>query len=676
MSAYALAYLPTHLIASSRWDDLASLLLDLPYLEAKAESGRIIDLAMDFTRANQSLPAGHPSWQQLRLIELALRFDLHFLARHPTTLFQCLWNRCWWYDAPEAADHYRPPVGNRLAEGAPWARSESERLATLLEHWREAKERISQGFVWLRSLRPPTIAIGGPQVAVLRGHGAPVNSLIYSFDSRRLASGSADGTVRIWDPMSGACHLVLLGHKHAVTSVDYSPDGLHLASGSWDGTLRVWDTSKGLELLYVHGPESGVTGVDYSPDGRSIAGALAVQRRPGGLAGAENLLGGRIRVWDAATGVEVLCLPRCDGWMTSVCYSPDGLRIAGGSHDRKLRVWDAKTSVELHRLEGHTARVLCMAFSPNGRLIVSGAGGHFATERVSYANFIDADTSIRVWDAVAGIQRGCLRGHSGRIFSVAFSPDGSRIGSGSDDKTVRIWDEESGAQLRCLSGHDGPVRSVAFSPDGRYIASASDDATIRIWDLHAAADRRNIDMHIFKIYNMSTSQDGRWLATAGGLDRSVRVWDFTTGVHHFSVRCEGGYVWKTRFSPDGDQIFCGVEAASRCAAGEEDEEATVHGIIDRILCWDFASHGWLTDRTASGDDFPAPAQGDFPLKLLCGNHESIIQVSDTAEVIAWFPTDFDIAVTHRSGRIWAACLHNNVYIFRIEGNPPTKSGRE
>jgi hypothetical protein len=107
--AYSLRHLPFHLIEAGRWDDLAAVLGDPPYLEARAEAGQVFDLALDFTRAGERLPADHPARRHLRLIEQALRADLHFLACHPTALFQCLWNHCWWYDCPDAASHVAPP---------------------------------------------------------------------------------------------------------------------------------------------------------------------------------------------------------------------------------------------------------------------------------------------------------------------------------------------------------------------------------------------------------------------------------------------------------------------------------------------------------------------------------------------------------------------------------------
>src|SRR5260370_41433918 len=98
-------------------------MLDWRFLEAKAEAGLVVDLAGDFTRAQKSVPQQEPRRHFLRLIEQAVRMDLHFLGRHPTCLFQCLWNSGWWDDCPEAEQHYEPPEGGWQDGGPPWRRA-------------------------------------------------------------------------------------------------------------------------------------------------------------------------------------------------------------------------------------------------------------------------------------------------------------------------------------------------------------------------------------------------------------------------------------------------------------------------------------------------------------------------------------------------------------------------
>ena len=200
-----------------------------------------------------------------------------------------------------------------------------------------------------------------------------------------------------------------------------------------------------------------VHSVAYSPDGKRIA------------SGSDSDI---IRIWDAATGVQVVApLRGHTNSVTSVAYSPDGKRIVSGSYDRTVRIWDAATGVQVGApLQGHTRSVLSVAFSPDGRRIASGSD----------------DTTVRIWDTATRRQIGApLAGHINGVKSVAYSPDGTQIASGSWDKTVRIWDAATGALLHTLQGHTGWVLSVAYSSDGTQIASGSEDRTIRIWGVPA-----------------------------------------------------------------------------------------------------------------------------------------------------------------------------------------------
>jgi len=138
-----------------------------------------------------------------------------------------------------------------------------------------------------------------------------------------------------------------------------------------------------------------------------------------------------------------------------------------------VRLWDASSGQELAVLRGHEGLVFPVAFSPDGSRIASGSG----------------DKTVRLWDVSSGQELAVLRGHEGGVSSVAFSPDGSRIVSGSWDNTVRLWDASSGQELAVLRGSEDTVTSVAFSPDGSRIASGSWDGTVRLWDSVPYRDR-------------------------------------------------------------------------------------------------------------------------------------------------------------------------------------------
>jgi tRNA A-37 threonylcarbamoyl transferase component Bud32 len=291
----------------------------------------------------------------------------------------------------------------------------------------------------------------------LKGHTHPVSGVAFSPDGRRIASGSWDGTVKVWEALTGQQLLTLQGHTGAVISVAFSPDGRRLASGNGDGPVKVWDTSTGQGLLTLKGHTHLVDSVAYSPNGRRVASASQDQT---------------VKLWDAWTGQDLLTLKGHRSWVNSVAFSPDGRRVASASDDGMVKLWDAKTGRDLLTLKGHTAPVTSVAYSPDGRRIASASD----------------DQTVKLWDASSGQGLLTLKGHTSGVRSVAFSPDGRRIASASGDQTVKLWDASTGQDLLTLQGHTGLVSEVAFSPDGRRIASGSGDRTVKVWDASAGQE--------------------------------------------------------------------------------------------------------------------------------------------------------------------------------------------
>ncbi|KAG8846669.1 hypothetical protein FRB91_000553 [Serendipita sp. 411] len=195
---------------------------------------------------------------------------------------------------------------------------------------------------------------------------------------------------------------------------------------------------------------------------------------------------------------------------------------------------------------GHTSSVNSIAFSPDGRHIVSGS----------------SDRTIRLWDAETGQPLGePLRGHSRNVSSVSFSADGRRIVSGSVDKLIRLWDTETAQTLgEPLKGHSKTVGSVAFSPDGRYIVSGSEDATIRLWDAETGQTLGPpLEGHQDTIFSVSFSPDGHRIVSSSK-DKTIRLWSTETG-HALgeSLRGHNGSIQSVVFSTDGRYIVSGSE---------------------------------------------------------------------------------------------------------------------
>ncbi|RYP19456.1 hypothetical protein DL767_009644 [Monosporascus sp. MG133] len=319
-------------------------------------------------------------------------------------------------------------------------------------------------------------------LSTLAGHDDSVFSVAFSPDGSRLASGSDDRTVKVWDAATGACLSTLAGHRDLVISVAFSPDGSRLASGSWDCTVKVWDAATGACLLMLEGHGDLVNSVTFSPDGRRLA------------SGSDDCT---VKVWDAATGACLSTLAGHGDLVISVAFSPDGSRLASGSNDCTVKVWDAATGACLSTLEGHGDSVKSVAFSPDGSRLASGSW----------------DCTIKVWDAVTGAYLSMLEGHRDLVYSVAFSPDGSRLASGSDDCAVKVWDATTGACLSTFEGHGDSVKSVAFSPDGSRLASGSWDCTVKVWDAATGACLSTLEGHGGSVWSVAFSPDGNYLIT-------------------------------------------------------------------------------------------------------------------------------------------------------------------
>ncbi|MCA2694109.1 MULTISPECIES: serine/threonine-protein kinase [unclassified Microcystis] len=345
------------------------------------------------------------------------------------------------------------------------------------------------------NLRNGLIAIGGV-LLIMQGYGY-LKYKRFPVTPQFLISGLVDNP---------SLYKTLTGHSHLVTSVVYSPDGRYLASGSYDDTIKIWEVATGKQLRTLPGHSDSVRSVVYSPDGRYLASGSVDKT---------------IKIWEVATGKELRTLTGHSRGVSSVAYSPDGRYLASGSGDKTIKIWEVETGKELRTLTGHSIGVLSVAYSPDGRYLASGSYDYDKGDKGD--KIIKTIKTIKIWEVATGKELRTLTGHSNGVTSVAYSPDGRYLASGSWDDTIKIWEVATGKELRTLTGHYGEVYSVAYSPDGRYLASGSGDNTIKIWEVATGKELRTLTGHSSGVLSVVYSPDGRYLAS-GSWDNTIKIW--------------------------------------------------------------------------------------------------------------------------------------------------------
>ena len=253
----------------------------------------------------------------------------------------------------------------------------------------------------------------------------------------QVATGSLDGTARIWDAAAGQPRRTLAGHSSWIKALAYAPSGAMIATGSGDNTARMWHATTGAGLATLRGHSGEVTAVAFAPDGALLATASDDRTA---------------RLWDTASGAHVRTLAGHDSWVQGVAFSSRGL-IGTASWDNTAKIWDDRRRYAcLATLTGHTG-------TSGVRRVLAG--------RCAAAATASGDATARLWAVATGAHLVTLAGHDYTVLAVAFSPDGALLATASADATARLWDVASGAHLATLV----PLPAAGYItllPDDRY----------------------------------------------------------------------------------------------------------------------------------------------------------------------------------------------------------------
>jgi WD40 repeat protein len=368
-------------------------------------------------------------------------------------------------------------------------------------------------------------------------HDSFVWSAVYGPAGDSIVSSGRDGLIKIWDADAQDLVRVVEPFSGSIRYTTVSPDGRYIAAAVDSGLVEIFRVTDGVFVVALPGHTRTVMNIDYSADGRLIAAAS---------------YDGTARVWEADTGYLIAVLDH-PHWLHDLSFSPDARFLATACRDNVARVWDLATldvamatQVLPTTADWDFVHSWAVEFDRTGRVVATGSH----------------DGLIKLWDAASGDLLRTVAGHTERVRSLAFSPDGTHLASSADDGTIRICEVATGLALRTLRGHEGPVFHVAYSPDGRRLVSASADRTVRLWDARSGGQGGRLRGHENRgIPAIAISPDGSQLITVGE-DGGTGVWDFATETLIATMNGHGYSAYAVAFSPDGAWAASGARDGS------------------------------------------------------------------------------------------------------------------
>jgi WD40 repeat protein len=429
------------------------------------------------------------------------------------------------------------------------------------------------------------------------GHKDIVYGLAYSPDGKILASGSSDGTLILWDTGTGKqIHSPLNKHKGAVSSVSFSPDGKRVASAGSDNTVILWDTTTGKLLGQLNaGPSEELSSesmqsVAFSPDDKWVCSGSSF---------------GVVLLWNLQSlSSSPKRFPKDTSAVTSLAFSPDSGKLISIDENGLIVIWDVETGKQLSHIlpeqlpkDAVTKEQVRLSYGLDFNL----------TQNLIAAGTEEGNIFLADLDSPAGSGK-LLSGHTAKVTSVVFTPDGKLLASCSQDRTVIVWDAKTGERIgQPFRGHRVWISSLAFSPDGKSLASGSNDGDIIIWDLKTGSRLgTTLQAPIDDDGGLAFSPDNKVLAFVGKSNQ-IQLWDLIKNEPYGApLLGSPGEIIKIAFGRNGETLASCHRNGQIMVweiAAEKRSNPFLKWQIDKIAHAAFSPDGSLLSTSTGEDDY-------------------------------------------------------------------------
>jgi WD40 repeat protein/tetratricopeptide (TPR) repeat protein len=370
------------------------------------------------------------------------------------------------------------------------------------------------------------------QQNIMTHENSSVHSVAFSPKGKILASGGSDSEITLWNVTSGERITSLEGHTSSIESISFSPSGTLLASGSRDNSVKFWSLGKGVQVQSLSTAADDISSVSFSGDGKRFAAE-----------GPNDT----IKIWNVSDNYELTVEIESSAEIKSIAFSPDGLKLVSGDITNNVSLWDTNETKQILNFTGHQNSVNSVSFSPNGEVVASGS----------------IDTTIKLWNVSNGQLIHDLTGHTRSVFPVTFSTDGKVLASGSLDDSIKLWNVTSGMELP--TGLEGLARvnSLDFSPNNLFLVSGDADGKLTLWNFvngFSISLNQTLSGHTGSILSVDFSSDGRLIAS-GSSDNTIRLWNASSG-ELIQTFFEESTVLTLAFSPNSKELVSGTEEGS------------------------------------------------------------------------------------------------------------------